>query len=166
VPGFPTVPVNAHTPSGDHAEALPPAAPARLSWARLLKRVFEIDLEHCPHCGGPLTIIAAIVDSTVICQDPCMLLWLVRYMRIVRALEAVGKGARGGKRAALSTASAPVRQRRIVHILQSPAPARCGSSSDPGAPKPVGERRAPHRVLRLTRTVAGANEPAFLQGGV
>jgi hypothetical protein len=59
VPGFPTVPVNAHTPSADPAEALPPAAPTRLSWARLLKRVFEIDLEHCPHCGGPLMIIAA-----------------------------------------------------------------------------------------------------------
>ncbi len=31
-----------------------------LSWARLLKRVFDIDLEHCPHCAGPLKIIAAI----------------------------------------------------------------------------------------------------------
>jgi hypothetical protein len=34
----------------------------------LLKRVFEIDLEHCPHCGGPLTIIAAIEDPTVIAK--------------------------------------------------------------------------------------------------
>ena len=32
------------------------------------KRVFDIDLEHCPHCGGPLKIIAAIVDSTVIAK--------------------------------------------------------------------------------------------------
>jgi hypothetical protein len=32
------------------------------------KRVFDIDLEHCPHCGGPLKIIAAIVDSTVIAR--------------------------------------------------------------------------------------------------
>ena len=31
--------------------------------------MFYIDLEHCPHfCGGPLKIIAAIVDSTVIAQ--------------------------------------------------------------------------------------------------
>ena len=58
--GIPTVPVNAHTPSADPAEAPPAAAPARLSWARLLKRVFDIDLEHCPRCGGPLKIIAAI----------------------------------------------------------------------------------------------------------
>ncbi len=28
--------------------------PARLSWAKLLKRVFEIDMEHCPNCGGEL----------------------------------------------------------------------------------------------------------------
>jgi len=35
--------------------------PVRLSWARLLKRVFEIDLEHCPNCGGELKIIAAIL---------------------------------------------------------------------------------------------------------
>ncbi len=57
---IPSVPLNAHLPSADPAEALPPAAPARLSWPRLLKRVFNIDdIEHCPHCGGPLTIIAA-----------------------------------------------------------------------------------------------------------
>src|SRR5215471_16228278 len=31
----------------------------RMSWARLLKRVFDIDVEHCPKCGGALKIIAA-----------------------------------------------------------------------------------------------------------
>ena len=36
----------------------------RLSWARLLKRVFEID--HCPNCGGELKIIAAILEQPVI----------------------------------------------------------------------------------------------------
>ena len=40
--------------------------PARISWARLLKRVFEIDLEHCPNCGGELKIIAAIFEAAVI----------------------------------------------------------------------------------------------------
>ena len=34
-------------------------APARISWARLLKRVFDVDVEHCPNCGGALKIIAA-----------------------------------------------------------------------------------------------------------
>jgi hypothetical protein len=38
----------------------------RLSWARLLKRVFELDLEHCPNCGGELRIIAAILEQPVI----------------------------------------------------------------------------------------------------
>ncbi len=33
---------------------------------RLLKRVFDIDLEHCPQCGGDFKIIAAIEESAVI----------------------------------------------------------------------------------------------------
>jgi hypothetical protein len=38
----------------------------RIRWARLLKRVFQIDLEHCPNCGGELKIIAAILAAPVI----------------------------------------------------------------------------------------------------
>ena len=38
---------------------------ARMSWARLLKRVFDIDVERCA-CGGQLKIIAAIEDPIVI----------------------------------------------------------------------------------------------------
>jgi hypothetical protein len=38
----------------------------RISWARLLKRVFDIDIEHCPHCGGILKIIAAILERASI----------------------------------------------------------------------------------------------------
>jgi hypothetical protein len=30
--------------------------------------VFDIDIEHCPQCGGPLTIIAIIEDPTVIAK--------------------------------------------------------------------------------------------------
>jgi hypothetical protein len=45
-----------------------------MSWAWLLKRVFDIDSEHCPNSGGALKIIAcleprrraAIEDSPVI----------------------------------------------------------------------------------------------------
>jgi hypothetical protein len=57
---IPRVPLNANTPSAEHAEAPPSAAHALMSWARLLKRLFDIDLKHCPQCGGPLKIIAAI----------------------------------------------------------------------------------------------------------
>ena len=57
------------------AQAAPPATceancahhrPVRLSWARLLKRVFELDLEYCPNCGGELKIIAAFLERPVI----------------------------------------------------------------------------------------------------
>ena len=40
--------------------------PGLLSWAKLLKRVFEIDMEHCPNYGGELKIIAAILEAPVI----------------------------------------------------------------------------------------------------
>ena len=40
--------------------------PVRLSWAKLLKRVFDLDLEHCPNCGGDLKDIAAILEQPVI----------------------------------------------------------------------------------------------------
>ncbi len=41
---------------------------ARMSWAQLLECVFAIDITTCPQCGGPLTILAAIEDPTVIAK--------------------------------------------------------------------------------------------------
>jgi len=38
-----------------------------LSLARLLKRVFDIDMQHCPNCGGgEFKIIATILERPVI----------------------------------------------------------------------------------------------------
>jgi hypothetical protein len=39
---------------------------ARMGWARLLKRVFNIDMARCPHCGDALRIIAALEEPAVI----------------------------------------------------------------------------------------------------
>lgn len=40
--------------------------PMGLRWAKLLMRVFDLDLEHCPNCGSELKIIAAIQKQPVI----------------------------------------------------------------------------------------------------
>jgi len=39
---------------------------ASLTWAQRLKRVFNIDIETCSHCGGAVKIIACIEDQAVI----------------------------------------------------------------------------------------------------
>ena len=42
----------------------------RLGSAKLLKWVFDFDLERCPNCGGELKIIASILDRPVIKKIP------------------------------------------------------------------------------------------------
>ena len=51
-------------PADEHAHG----APARMGWARLLKSVFDLDLEHSPKCGGEFKIIAAIEEPAVIAK--------------------------------------------------------------------------------------------------
>ena len=41
--------------------------------ARLLRRVFDIDLEHCPQCGGEFKIIATI-------QEPAAIVRILTHM--------------------------------------------------------------------------------------
>jgi len=38
----------------------------RHTWAELMKRVFDLDVLECPHCGGRRRVIALINDPPVI----------------------------------------------------------------------------------------------------
>jgi len=57
---------NKSKPTDENDDVPQSTTSVRISWARLLKRVFDIDIEHCPHCGGTLKIIAAILESGAI----------------------------------------------------------------------------------------------------
>ncbi len=48
------------------SDADKPKSKSRISWARLLKRVFNIDVETCHICSGKMKIIAAIEEPLVI----------------------------------------------------------------------------------------------------
>lgn len=41
---------------------------ARMTWAKRLKRVFDIDIKVCEACGGTVKVIACIEDQIVINQ--------------------------------------------------------------------------------------------------
>ncbi len=47
-----------------HPEPIP--SPSRASWARLLKRIFEIDPLLCPACGSKMKIVSVITEPNVI----------------------------------------------------------------------------------------------------
>jgi len=66
VPVPPTATVPAH--ASDCAHLPVGSAKGRMCWAQLLKRVFDIDIERCPHCGGQLKLIAAIEDAAAIAR--------------------------------------------------------------------------------------------------
>ncbi len=63
----------AHRGKGARAQAAaqtddttPAQRRASMTWAQRLKRVFGIDIETCPVCGGAMRIIACIEDPAVI----------------------------------------------------------------------------------------------------
>ena len=51
---------------GDGAYTLAGSAKGRMRWAQLLKRVFDINIEKCPHCRGQLKLIATVEEPAVI----------------------------------------------------------------------------------------------------
>lgn len=46
----------------------PSAIAPSLSWASLLRRVFDVDVLVCPECAGPMQVIAAIEEPKVIAR--------------------------------------------------------------------------------------------------
>jgi len=52
--------------SVDDVEQTPAEKRASMTWAKRLKRVFDIDIETCSECGGDVRIIASIEDPAVI----------------------------------------------------------------------------------------------------
>lgn len=52
--------------TAEQQESMPVQRRAAMTWAQRLKRVFGIDIEPCPACGGALRIIACIEDPAVI----------------------------------------------------------------------------------------------------
>jgi hypothetical protein len=68
----PEVPVNgapARAPGGpgaaETASPVSPGAPRRYRWAELMRRVFQLDVLRCVHCGGRRKLIALITDPFV-----------------------------------------------------------------------------------------------------
>jgi len=57
-----------------------PVAP--MSWMQRLKRVFAVDIETCPDCGGTLRVIACI-------EDPPLIAKILGHVRSRAAAEAV-----------------------------------------------------------------------------
>jgi hypothetical protein len=66
-----------------------PRAP--MSWMLRLKRVFAIDIETCPQCGGKLRVIACIEDPQLIRK----ILGQVRQRDALTGIEARGPPGRG-----------------------------------------------------------------------
>jgi hypothetical protein len=52
-------------PKKKEAKAKTPKS-KRISWAKLLKRVFAIDMENCTQCGGKLELVAAIMEEAAV----------------------------------------------------------------------------------------------------
>jgi hypothetical protein len=60
-----------HPRAGRSRASLRFAAPGHpVHWAQRLKRVFAIDIETCPHCGGTSRVIACIEDPLLIAKIP------------------------------------------------------------------------------------------------
>ncbi len=54
-------------PAPEHREDAGESKPTTpMTWMQRLRRVFEIDLRYCPRCGGPVRVIAAVIEPALI----------------------------------------------------------------------------------------------------
>jgi hypothetical protein len=51
---------------GEHGTAEPDAVRRGWTWAQLMRRAFDLDVQVCPNCGGRLRLIATIADPRTI----------------------------------------------------------------------------------------------------
>ena len=58
----------------DRADSEPPLPKSRASWARLLRKVFEVDPLICARCGAEMKVISVITEGALIDQ-------LLRHVR-------------------------------------------------------------------------------------
>jgi hypothetical protein len=73
-----------------HIDADKPPAP--MSWMQRLRRVFAIDIETCPECGGKLRVIAAI-------EDPPLITKIIGHVQRREALTSTPRGPPDSKEA-------------------------------------------------------------------
>ena len=71
-------PKRATEPPTDHAQTQ--REPPRMSWARLLKRVFDLDIQHCLNCGSALKIIAAPLTRCSGVEDPPVIIKILSHL--------------------------------------------------------------------------------------
>ena len=79
-------------------------------WAALLRQLFEVDPLACPHCAGPMRIVACITQAAVIDQ-------ILRPLRTRAAA-----GAQPGARSPPSTAARGARRRPTASTAPLHAP--------------------------------------------
>ena len=58
---------NTDDKAGEEGEVKPPISMKhRLTWAALMARVYHLDVETCPRCGGKMRMVAALTDPSSI----------------------------------------------------------------------------------------------------
>ncbi len=73
-----------------------------MTWMQRLKRVFNIDIEVCEHCGGHVKVIASIEDPKVIEQ-------ILKHLKQKTAKANAAKQREAATRTSAATDSQPVR---------------------------------------------------------